>query len=229
VTKSRLDNLTNQWRFRQVATCTIMSVHIQDWRPYLNDIQALNIYNISRTPNWRVPAFYTVMPSRNTKQCPCLADAESIKALVFSMNHVSFEAILPACGEIFRLADSTKTCPSCVVRESDTLLAICHQMILLLKAAVYAHTPLPARAALESSLGAINIICIPSPMFMGIMELNGRQSTALAYDLIARRLRQIVAVLGQMNHSGASHIAASASHLHGAVMALLEKLHAPPG
>jgi hypothetical protein len=173
------------------------------------------------------------MPCRSstTKECPCLADAESIRALVLSMTHVSFEAILPACEEVFRLADTTKPCPTCVVRDSDTLLQICRQMTLLLQAAVLAHTPFPARTGLETLLGptTTSIVCIPSPMFMGSMELNGRQSTALAYDLVARRLRQIVAVLGQMNHAGAPQVAASASHLHSAVAALLGRLHGAPG
>ncbi|KAF1820085.1 uncharacterized protein K489DRAFT_46382 [Dissoconium aciculare CBS 342.82] len=168
------------------------------------------------------------MSHSSTKKCPCLADAESIKALVFSMTHVSFEAILPACEELLHLAANTDTCASCVIRNSDILLTTCHQMTLLLKSALLAHTPFPARLSLETSLGPSNIVCIPSPMFMGNMELNPRQSTMLAYDLIARKLRHIVAIVSQMSHVGAPPAAAFANHLLVAVSTMLEKLRSTP-
>jgi hypothetical protein len=169
-----------------------------------------------------------IMPYSSANQCPCLTDAESVKALVFSMTHVSFEAILPACEELLHLAANTDTCTACVIRNSEILLTTCHQMALLLKSALLAHTPFPARLSLEASLGPSNIVCIPSPMFMGNLELNPRQSMMLAYDLIARKLRQIAAIVGQMSHVGAPPAAAFANHLLVTVLAMLEKLRSTP-
>jgi hypothetical protein len=147
------------------------------------------------------------------------------------MTHVSFEALLPACEELFRLAESTKTCSTCVIRDSDTLLQIYLRTILLMKAAVVAHTPLAARAGVEISLASCSststsgIIVIPSPMFMGTLELSGRQSTALAYELVARRVRLIGGLLGRMEHAGAVRGAEEAGRVLAVVGALLEKVH----
>lgn len=172
------------------------------------------------------------MPGRIAiKPCACADEADGIRALVNSMSRVSFEAILQASDQVVALGSSTQSCHACTLRNSDVLLTIYARLVCLLEAAAVAYNPTAAAAAAHAATadgGLAVITCIPSPMFMGSLELNGRQSIGSAYDLIARRLRSLLALLSQVRHIQVQQVQARALRLLTVVSSVLERFHRPP-
>jgi len=138
------------------------------------------------------------------------------------MTHVSFEAVLQASDQAISLALSAQACQTCLVRKDDALIMVCSRLISLLEAAVMAYTPAVYQADPNSE--AATIICIPSPMFTGTLELDPRQSISLAFGLIKHRLLSLGGFLAEMEHESALAVQNRALRLLVPVNAVLQRV-----